>query len=177
MTGLILCHFMNGIMDSVETCSLSVLSNAELIFASTSLSSSTLLQIGLSIPNALAQQFCETRSMVSLLKSITLESLGNLRIALAIGLTSHCEVHTDFATLAIEVVAQVLNHLFADTLGLTITNLMNGGVGHISIFLQFRELRGRSLTDGALLGSRIAFVNITTNGADKLFLHNNKVFV
>ena len=56
MTGLILCHLVNGIVDSVEASSLGILGNAELILASTSLSSSTLLQIGFGIPYALAQQ-------------------------------------------------------------------------------------------------------------------------
>ena len=54
MTGLVLSHLVNGVVDSIETCSLSVLGNTELILTSTSLSSSTLLQIGLRIPYALA---------------------------------------------------------------------------------------------------------------------------
>ena len=56
MTGLVLGHLVNGIVDSIETSSLGILGDAELILASTSLSSSTLLQIGLGIPNALAQE-------------------------------------------------------------------------------------------------------------------------
>ena len=56
MTSLVLSHLVNGVVNSVETSSLGVLGNAELILASTSLSSSALLQIGLSIPNALAQE-------------------------------------------------------------------------------------------------------------------------
>ena len=56
MTGLVLSHFVNGVMDGVETSSLGVLGNAELILASTGLGSSALLQIGLGIPYDLAQQ-------------------------------------------------------------------------------------------------------------------------
>ena len=55
MTGLVLSHLVNGVVDSIETSSLGVLSNTELILASTSLGSSTLLQIGLGVPYALAQ--------------------------------------------------------------------------------------------------------------------------
>ena len=141
MTGLVLSHLMNGVVDSIETSSFGILGNAELILASTSLCSSTLLQIGLGIgPYNLAQQLSETRSMVGLLESIALESLSNLRIALTIGLTSHSQILTYLATLAIEVSTQVINHLLADTLRLAIANLMNSGIGHVGIILQFREL-------------------------------------
>ena len=49
--------------------------------------------------------------MVCLLEGIALESLSNLRIALAVSLTGHSQIHTYLATLTIEVVAQVVNHL------------------------------------------------------------------
>ena len=111
MTGLVLSHLVYGVVDSVETSSLSVLGNTELILASTSLSSSTLLQIGLGIPNTLTQQLSETRSMICLLKSITLKCLSNLRITLTISLTSHCQIHTYLTTLAIKMVTQIVNHL------------------------------------------------------------------
>ena len=79
--------------------------------------------------------------MLSLLQCIAVESLGNLRIALAVSLTSHSNVHTDLATLTIIVVAQLLNHLFRNALNLTITKTVNCSVGYVaSLFLQFREL-------------------------------------
>ena len=53
VTSLILGHLVNGVMNSIEAGSLGVLGNAELVFTSTSLSSSTLLQIGLRIPYTL----------------------------------------------------------------------------------------------------------------------------
>ena len=56
MTSLVLSHLMNSVVDSIEASSLGILSDAELIFASTSLSSSTLLQVSLGVPYALAQQ-------------------------------------------------------------------------------------------------------------------------
>ena len=110
MTSLILGHFMNRVVDGIKAGSLGILGNAELILACTSLSSSTLLQVGLGIPNALAQELSKTTGMVGLLKSITLESLSNLGIALTIGLTSHCQIHTNLTTLTIEMVAQVVDH-------------------------------------------------------------------
>ena len=115
--------------------------------------------------------------MVGLLESITLESLGNLWIALAIGLTSHSQILAYLAALAVEVCTQVVNHFLANTLGLAVANAVNGGVSGLTLVLQFRELRCGSLTDWALLRSSIAFVDITTNGANELFLHSRFVFV
>lgn len=60
MTGLVLRHLVHGVVDSIESGSLSVLGNTELILASTSLGSSALLQIGLGVPYDLAQQLSKT---------------------------------------------------------------------------------------------------------------------
>ena len=56
MTRLILGHLVDGIVDGIESGSLSVLGDAELVLAGTSLGSGTLLQIGLRVPNAFAKQ-------------------------------------------------------------------------------------------------------------------------
>ena len=172
MTGLVLGHFVYGVVDGIETGSLGVLGNTELILASTSLGSSTLLKIGLGVPYNLAQQLSETRGVVGLLEGIALEGLGNLGITLTVSLTSHCQIHTNLTTLTIKVCTQVVDHFLTNSLGLAVTNLMNGSISHISIILQFRELRGWSLTDRTLLGGILAFIDISTNGANKLFLHN-----
>ena len=55
MTSLILSHLVNSVVDSIETSSLSILSDTELIFASTSLGSSTLLKVSLGIPYELTK--------------------------------------------------------------------------------------------------------------------------
>ena len=60
VTSLVLGHLMNGVVDSVETSSLGILGNTELVLAGTSLGSSALLQVGLGIPNNLTQQLSET---------------------------------------------------------------------------------------------------------------------
>lgn len=60
VTGLVLSHLVNRVVDSVETGSLSILGDTELILAGTCLGSSTLLQVGLGVPYALAQQLSET---------------------------------------------------------------------------------------------------------------------
>ena len=89
MTSLVLCHLMNCVVCCIHTCSLSVLGNTELVLACTTLSSNTCLKIALSILQHITQQFSELACMLSLLKSITLESLSNFRISLAISLTAH----------------------------------------------------------------------------------------
>ena len=137
VTSLILGHFMNGIVDSVKTGGLGVLGNAELVFTSTSLSGSTLFQIGLRIPYTLTQQLGKTAGVVCLLESIALECLSYLRITFTVCLTGHCQIHTNLATLTVEVVAQVLNHLFTYSLGLAVTNAVNGSVGSLTLVLQF----------------------------------------
>jgi hypothetical protein len=54
---------------------------------------------------------------------------------------------------------------------------VNGSKCHIVIYCIFHlfELAGWSLADRALLWCFCTFVNVTANGANKLFLHN--VFV
>ena len=79
----VLGHLMHGVVDSVEAGSLGVLCDAELVLACTCLSSCALLKVCLRIPHALAQQLSKAAGVIGLLKGIALESLGNLRIALA----------------------------------------------------------------------------------------------
>ena len=90
MTSLVFRHLMHGVVDSIETGSLRILGDTELILASTSLGSSALLQIRLGIPYALTQQLSKLGSVLSLLECIALKRLGDLGITLTISLTSHC---------------------------------------------------------------------------------------
>ena len=53
--------------------------------------------------------------MVSLLKCIALESLGNFWIALTVSLTTHSQIHTNLRTLTIEVVNQTLVDFWINT--------------------------------------------------------------
>ena len=135
MTGLVLRHLVHGVVDSIEASHLRILGNTELILASTSLCSSALLQIRLCIPYALTQQLSKLGSMLSLLESVALESLGDLGITFAVGLTTHSQIHTNLTTLTVEVVTQVVDHLLTYTLGLTVTNLMNSSERHLTIVL------------------------------------------
>ena len=103
VASLILTHLMNSVMDSVEVQLLSQRSDTLLILACTSLSLHTLLQVGLCVPNNLTDQLSELSGMLSLLPSVTLESISYLGITLTICLTAHRQVHTHLGALAHEV--------------------------------------------------------------------------
>ena len=135
MTSLVLRHLMHSVVDRIEASHLCVLSDTELILASTSLGSSALLQIRLGIPYALTQQLSKLGSVLSLLECIALKRLGDLGITLTISLTTHGQIHTNLTALTIEVVTQVVDHLLAYTLGLTVTNLMNSSERHLTTVL------------------------------------------
>ena len=165
MASFILCHFVNGVVDSIEIELLSAAGNAHLVFVGTGFSRHTLFEVGLGVPNAVAEKFGKLGSVFSFFPSIALESLSDFGIAFAIGLTSHSEIHTHFATLAVEVSSEVFDHLFISAFGNT--DFMFGNKLQFSAFVEFFELAFGSVTDGALFGSFITFVNIATNGADK----------
>ena len=94
MTSLILGHLMNGVMDCIPVLGLGGLGNLQFAGTCSVLSFHTFLKIGLGIPNNLTQQFCKAGGMISLLKSVTLECLGNLGVALSVSLTAHGQIHT-----------------------------------------------------------------------------------
>ena len=135
MTSLVLRHLVHSVVDRIEASHLCVLSDTELILASTSLGSSALLQIRLGIPYALTQQLSKLGSVLSLLECIALKRLGDLGITLTISLTTHGQIHTNLTALTIEVVTQVVDHLLAYTLGLAVTNLMNSSERHLTTVL------------------------------------------
>ena len=107
--------------------------------------------------------------MVRFLISIALVSLGDLGVTLALGHTSHSQIHADLAALALKVCAQTVHDLLRHALGLADAHHMLGDVGVAGLF---HKCRGRSLADGAL-SRDLAFSNITTNGAN-IFLHKNR---
>ena len=111
--------------------------------------------------------------MLCLLKGVALECLGYLGIALTVSLTAHSQIHAHLATLTVEVIAQVIDHFLRNTLRFAVTNAMNGGIGGLTAFLELRELGGWGLADGTSFGCCIAFVDISTNGADEFLLHSS----
>ena len=116
---------MHSVMCGIHTCFLGITCNTELVLASTALSGDTRLKIALGVTQDIPQQFGKSRSMVCLLKGITFESLSHLRIPFTVGLTAHGKIHAHFATLSIEVIDQVFDHLLVSTLFASSTKFVN----------------------------------------------------
>ena len=167
MTGLILCHLVDGVVDSVEVQSLSLLGQVHLAGAGTALGLCTHHQVLLgAVGDDLAQQLGETGSMICLLVGIALVSLGDLGVALTLGHAGHCQVHTDLAALALEVGAQTIDDLLRNALSLADAHNVLGDVGVAGLL---DECGSGSLADRALLGDG-AFSDVTTDGAN-ILLH------
>ena len=83
MASFVFSHFVNSIVSSIHTCCLGILSNTELVFASTTLSLDTCSKIALSIFQYITKQLCKLTCVLSFFKSITLESLCNFWISFA----------------------------------------------------------------------------------------------
>lgn len=113
-----------------------------------------------------AQQFCELGSMLSFLKSVTLPSFGDFRVAFTVGNAAHGQVHANFAALAVKVLAQALDDIFRSVLGDT-----DNMLGHIGIIGLFDELGSGSLADGAEIGDG-ALSNVAADSANILFIRN-----
>ena len=109
----------------------------------------------------------------SFFPSITFESFCYFRIAFAVSLTAHSQVHTNLSTFAHEVIVQVFNHFFVTTFSYTDYVFVYKLQTTFSFF-HFFEFRSRSFTQRTLFGSCFTFVNVTTNCTDKLF-HKSKI--
>ena len=110
---------MNSVVDSVEILSLGILGDAHLILIGTSLSVHTLFEVGLGIPYHVTEELGKLGSVLSLLPSVALESIGNFGITLAVSLTGHSEIHTNLSTLTHEMIVEILLHLVVYILGYT----------------------------------------------------------
>ena len=108
--------------------------------------------------------------MLRLFKGIALERLGNLRIALAVGLTAHCQVHTHLGALAVEIVVETFQNLGI----LYVLGHAKHVLGHKHQralgLCYFNEFFTRHAAQGAFLGSGVTFVDISAYGASK-FCH------
>ena len=108
VASLVASHLMNGVMDRVKVQLFCTFGNILFVLASTGLSHHTFLKVRLGIPNELTEQLSEARSVISLLECVTAESLSDLRIALAVGLTSHSQILSYFGALTHKVCTQTI---------------------------------------------------------------------
>ena len=172
MAGLILGHFMNGVVDSIEASLFGSHGNTVFLFTGTCFGCGTLLKIGFCVEHALAEEFSETTGMVGFFKTIATEGFSDLRIALAVSLAGHSQIHSYLTALGIELMAEVFYHFFGNTLNLSVTKLMNGGIGGFSFFFEFSKLRSGGFADRATLGGFGSFIDVAADGTDKFFLHS-----
>ena len=164
MSGLVLGHLMDGVVDGIQTQLLGALGQIHLAGAGAALGVHTHLQVLLgAVGEHLAQQLGKLSSMLSLLKGVTLPSLGDLGIALPVGHTAHGQVHANLAALTVEVGAQALDHILGDVLGNA-----HHMLGDIGVLALLHKLVLGCLADGAELRS-LTLGNITTDGANELF--------
>ena len=109
--------------------------------------------------------------MLGLFPGVALVSLGDLGIALAIGLTAHGQIHAHLGALAHEVVLQTLPELLAGALA--VTDLVLGYELHLRVRLNnLYELVLTCLAHRALLGSLGTFVNVPAYGTTPFLCHN-----
>jgi hypothetical protein len=112
--------------------------------------------------------------VLCLLPSITLESLGDLGITLAISLAAHRQIHTNLGALTHKVILQTLDNLFVNTLS-NANHVLVNKLKIAFLLYELNELICANLAKGALLGSCITFVNITAYGTFP-FLHSCNSF-
>ena len=130
---------MYGVVDGVIAELLCPLGNLELALASACLSGISLLEVGLGVPNHLTEELCELGSVLCLLESISLECVCNLWIALALCLTAHGQIHSNFGALTVEVVVKTLENL--RVLYLSVTEpVLASPLWSAFLFFDFNEL-------------------------------------
>ena len=174
MTGLVLGHLVNGVVDGVVAELLGSCGDGELAFAGTGLGLITLLKVGLGVPDYVSEKLGELGGVLSFLESVPFERLGDLRIALTLGLTAHSEIHSDLRALTVEMILETLDNFLV--LYTAVTDVVLAGPLRLAaLILDLYELARRGVALRALCRRVLAFVNITANQTSE-FLFHNKIF-
>ena len=168
VTGLILCHLVYGVVNSVVVEFLCPLCDCKLALACSGLSLDSLLEIGLGIPYYITEKFSELGSVLSLFESISLESLGDLRIALAVGLAAHRKIHSHLAALAVEVSLKSFVNLLVAVLGNT--DDMLAGPALRAFFLKFSEFVSLCVTYRTFCRRVLTFIYISADKTSEFLL-------
>ena len=166
MAGFVFCHFMHGVVDGVEVEFFGATSDAHLVFVGTCFGRHTFFEVGLGVPDALAEEFGKFGCVFGLFPRIALECFSDFGIAFAVCLA----LHADFAAFAVEVSRKIRDHLFVATFGHTDFVLCDES--EFCRFIEFFELGCGCTAEGAFFGCVITFVYVATDGADKFLFHN-----
>ena len=167
MAGFVFRHFMDGVMDGVVAEFLRTLGEFELAGAGAVFGVAAELDVLLRAGGEdFAEQFGELGGVFGLFESVTLEGVGDFRIAFALGLTAHGEVHADFRAFAGEVGLEAF-----DDLRVRVGGDADGVLASpLQIFRFFNfEFRAGALALGAERRGLVTFVDITADGAYKTF--------
>ena len=167
VTGFVLRHFVNGVVDGVEVGGLGLLRQIELAGAGSVFGGDAELEVGLGGRcHDLAEHFRELGGVLRLFVSGLFPVEPDFRIALAESDAGHGEVHADLGALALEVGAESFDdfggNAFDDA------DLMLGGP--VQVFLDdFLELLARGLAEGTFFGADIALDDLAADGASPFF--------
>jgi hypothetical protein len=120
MAGLITGHLMNRIMDGIIAALFGKLGELDFTFAGAMLGGTAEFKVAFgAVGDDLTKKLGELRGVFGLLKGVSLEGFGNLRVTLPLCDAAHGKVHTDLAALAVKVRPQVIENIFLNTLGNT----------------------------------------------------------
>ena len=146
MTGFILGHFVNGIVNGVEIELLSPLGDGKLTFACACLSSCTQFKILFCGGRYnFAEKFSKFCCMFCLFIGITLESFCNFGISFALCNPCHCKVHAYFGAFTGEVSMKAVHNFFIIANAVAY-NMLASKLGLIG---SFNGDKGLSMANGA----------------------------
>ena len=174
---------MDGVVDGVEVQLLRLLCQVELTLRCAELAVDTpgkvLLRVGVHVALEIrAEHLGKLCCMLCLFVCRLLPIQTDLGVALAVGNTSHAQVHADLRALAVEVRHQLIEDVFLvfrGNVGVVLdgravdAELMLGS--ELQFALDLFEHVALGMTYRALCRSCFAFVDVTANLANKL-LHN-----
>ena len=162
---------MYGVVHGVEVLLLGHAGQTHFVLAGAALGVHALVEVGLGVPDHLADQFGELRGVLGLFPCVTLVCLGDLGIPFAVGLAAHRKVHAHLGALAHKVVLETFPKLLAGALA--ITNDMLGHKFEVALLLHdLDEFLLANFTHRALVGCLGAFVNVTAYGTTPFLCHN-----
>ena len=171
MSGFVLRHLVDGVVDGVVAEFLRLHGDGQLAFAGAGFGFVALLEVGLGVPDHLAEQFGDAGGMVGLLEGVALEGIGDFRITFAFSLTAHGKVHADFGAFSGKVFLKAGPDFRVAAFGHA-EFMLAGPLGLAFFFLYFDELFSLGVAYGAFSGRVFAFVDVSAYEAAEFFLHD-----
>ena len=174
VAGFVACHFMNGVVESIEIVLLAELCEFELAEGCAVFGFYTHFKVLLcAVGHDFAEELSELCCVLCFFKAGLFPVHADFGITFTVCNTCHSEVHSYFAALTCEVCLQAFNDLCFDvfrnirTKLLAYTNNMLSSPGELT--LGFGKLAAGNLALGAELRGLITFMHITANRADPFF--------